>query len=222
MRTSGSQHAGDARRVSGDFLPATADAPALNIEKSDGVEYAMIRFSTGVLFAALACGPALAQKPAAPAVTTADSPELQEFQKIENSWSTAVNTRDQYGMELVLSPLFVDISSSGDISTRNQQIVQLLNGEAKEMRYEQKAITVRKLGDVAVVNGTYELNYKTTAGPVTERGVFTHVFQQTRDSWLCVNSQRTLLRENVGAKAAKGEKKPTSAESPFHIPFFSK
>lgn len=179
----------------------------------------MIRFFAGILFAALAFGPALAQKPA---VTTTDSADVQEFQKIEDSWSTAVNTRDQYGLELALSPLFVDISASGDITTRNQQVVQMLNGEAKETHYDQKAITVRKLGDVAVVNGTYELNYKTAAGPVTERGVFTHVFERARNSWLCVNSQRTLLRENIGGKSAKGEKKSSSAESPFHIPLFSK
>jgi ketosteroid isomerase-like protein len=179
----------------------------------------MIRFLAAILFASLACGPVLAQKPAAPAVTTAGSPEVQEFQKIEDSWSAAINARDQYGLELALSPLFVDISASGDITTRNQQIVQILNGEAKELHAAQKAITVRKLGDVAVVNGTYELNYKTPAGPAQERGVFTHVYERSRNSWVCINSQRTLLRENVGAKSGK---KPSSTEAPFHIPFFSK
>jgi len=41
------------------------------------------------------------------------SPEIREFQKIENTWSSAINERDQYSLELVLSPLFVDVSAVG-------------------------------------------------------------------------------------------------------------
>jgi len=54
------------------------------------------------------------------------SPQKSEFQKIEDAWSTAINLRDQYGLELVLSPLFVDVSAGGDITTRNQQLAQRL------------------------------------------------------------------------------------------------
>jgi hypothetical protein len=36
--------------------------------------------------------------------------------------------RDQYALELVLSPLFVDVSAGGDITTRNQQLAQLITG----------------------------------------------------------------------------------------------
>jgi len=35
-------------------------------------------------------------------VTSTASPEVQQFQKIEDSWDDAVNKRDQYGLELVL------------------------------------------------------------------------------------------------------------------------
>ena len=92
-----------------------------------------------------------------PAATSAESPEIREFQKIEDSWATAVNDRDQYGLELVLSPLFVDVSASGDITTRNQQVASVLTGEDKTIHLEQRVITVRMLGDIAVANGTYSL-----------------------------------------------------------------
>ena len=48
-------------------------------------------------------------------------------------------------LELVLSPLFVDVSATGDITTRNQQLAQLITGEDKTMHLEQRAITVRLL-----------------------------------------------------------------------------
>ncbi|MGA7834543.1 MAG: nuclear transport factor 2 family protein, partial [Acidimicrobiales bacterium] len=163
--------------------------------------------------------PAAGSPPAAvPAgVTTTISPEVTQFQKIEDGWSDAVDRRDQYALELVLSPLFVDVSASGDVTTRNQQVAQLISNEDKTLYLTQKVITVRMLGDIAVTNGTYTLHHKVNSSPVDEKGIFTHVFERVHGGWLCINSQRTLLRQDAGNK----EKKATN-ETPFHIPFFSK
>jgi len=150
-------------------------------------------------------------------VTSTASPDLQQFQKIEDSWDEAVNRRDQYGLENVLSPLFLDVSSSGDITTRNQQLAFIITTEDKSLHLEQKVVTVRMLGDTAVANGTYVLHHRGNSGQVDERGVFTHVFERGHNSWVCVNSQRTVLRED----GPKG-KKQSNAELPFHIPIFGK
>lgn len=183
----------------------------------------MNKFVALVVFFFLALSVSVAQSPTAPqvkpAATSAETPEIGEFQKLENSWSNAVNMRDQYGLELVLSPLFVDVASSGDISTRNQQLAQLIVGEKEDIHLEQRVITVRMLGDIAVANGTYTLHHRVNSTPVDEKGVFTHVFERVHGGWACINSQRTLLRaENPGAKP----KKQSTAEMPFHIPLFSK
>jgi ketosteroid isomerase-like protein len=150
--------------------------------------------------------------------TNAESPDIREFQKIEDNWAESVNNRDQYGLELALSPLFVDISATGDITTRNQQLALVIGGEDKTIRLDQRVITVRMLGDVAVVNGTYALRHRGNNAEMNDKGVFTHVFQRSHGGWLCVNSQRTVLREDSNAKA----KKQSNAELPFHIPLFSK
>lgn len=162
--------------------------------------------------------PAPVSAPAQPGATSVESPEIREFQKIEDSWAIAVNQRDQYGLELVLSPLFVDISAGGDITTRNQQLAQLITGEDKTLHLDQRVITVRMLGDIAVANGTYLLHHKAGSAQVDEKGVFTHVFERARSGWLCINSQRTVLREDSSAKT----KKQSNAEMPFHIPLFGK
>jgi ketosteroid isomerase-like protein len=156
--------------------------------------------------------------PATPGVTSTDSPEKREFQKIEDSWSEAVNQRDQYGLELVLSPLFVDVSGTGDITTRNQQVAFVITGEDKTIHLEQRVITVRMLGDIAVANGTYVLHHKVNSAELNEKGIFTHVFERVHGGWLCINSQRTVLREDSNVKA----KKQSNAEMPFHIPLFTK
>jgi len=163
--------------------------------------------------AATATAPAVA-----PAVTSAESPEIREFQKIENTWSDAVNLHDQYSLELVLSPLFVDVAGNGDITTRNQQLALVVTGEDKTQHLEQRVITVRMLGDIAVANGTYLLHRKGGAAQIDEKGVFTHVFERLRGGWVCINSQRTILREDSNAKT----KKQSNAELPFHFPIFGK
>jgi hypothetical protein len=181
------------------------------------------------VFAVLAfLGSAFAQTAAEPAAnhtaaTTAESPEIRELQKVEDNWSNALNQRDQYGLELVLSPLFVNVSATGDITTRNQQVVNLINQEDKTATLEQRVITVRMLGDVAVANGTYSYTHKVNGSLTDEKGVFTHVFQRQHGTWVCMNAQRTMLRSEVPTKTrARAEKSKSSAELPFHIPLFSK
>lgn len=131
----------------------------------------------------------------------------------------SINQRDQYGLELVLSPLYVDVSATGDVTTRNQQLANLLSTEDKTLHLDQKVITVRLLGDVAVANGTYVLHHKAGTAQVDEKGIFTHVFERSHGGWLCMNSQRTILREDSNAKPKKNQ---SNAELPFHIPLFSK
>ena len=166
---------------------------------------------------ALAQVPAPTPPPVQMPITTTSSPEIKQFQKIEDSWDDAINKRDQYGLELVLSPLFLDVAASGDISTRNQQVAYLLETGDKSLHLEQKVITVRMMGDIAVTNGTYVLHHRGASGQVDEKGVFTHVFERAHSGWLCINSQRTVLREDGGKT-----KKQSNAELPFHIPIFGK
>lgn len=186
----------------------------------------MNRFCVCFAAALLACCVATAQTPssgvsaaAVPAgVTTTASPEITEFQKIEDAWSNAIDQRDQYGLELVLSPLFVDVSAGGDITTRNQDVALLISNDDKSLWLTQKVITVRMLGDIAVANGTYTLRHRVNADEVNEKGVFTHVFERVHGTWQCINSQRTLLHEDSNAKS----KKQNNTALPFHIPLFGR
>jgi ketosteroid isomerase-like protein len=184
---------------------------------------------SALLFACCAAGaqtpPAQAPVPEAaaapsPGATSTQLAEVAQFQKVEDAWSDAFNRHDQYGLELVLSPLLVDVSATGNVTTRNQQVVLAINSDDKTLGLTQKVITVRMLGDVAIANGTYVLHHKVNGSEVDEKGIFTHVFEHVRGGWLCVNSQRTLLRAETGAKAKKAAQ--STAEEPFHIPFFSK
>lgn len=145
------------------------------------------------------------------------SPEVAAMQKIEDTWSNALTKHDQYALELVLAPSFVDISAAGDVTTRNQQITRLLLNENAPVSLEQKVASVRTFGDLAVVNGTYILRKRANGQTVDEKGIFSHIFQRVRTNWQCINSQRTVVVEQALQQAKKKQAK-SSAEFPFHIP----
>ena len=151
-------------------------------------------------------------------------PEFREMQQVEDRWATAITKRDQYALELVLAPQYIGISASGDVVTRNQQIAHLFVKNSGPDSLEQKVISVRFVGEVAIVNGTYVMTWKGEKGPVLEKGIFSHVFEHVRDNWLCLNSQRTVVaEENKGAAPAEKPKaKRSDAELPVHIPLIYK
>lgn len=156
------------------------------------------------------------------AAASTDSPAVRELQAVEDKWTTALNQRDQYGLELVLAPLFMDVSQSGVFTTRDQQIANLITLDDKTAATEQKVLAARVLGDVAIATGTYAYRHRVGNGEVLDRGIFTHVFQRQHGQWMCVSAQETpVASETPGAKP-KSSKTKAQAEMPFHIPFFTK
>jgi hypothetical protein len=164
----------------------------------------------------------IVQRPAMAQQQAQQPPLITEFQKIEDQWSAAQVKQDQFTLETILSPTFVNLSSAGDITTRNQLVANMYEkGVPQPMTMEQRVVNVRIIEDVAVVDGTYIQRTKLNGIQREERGLFTHVYQHVRGTWVCVQSQRTAVIEQGGEKK-KSEKKQSDAELPFHIPIFHK
>jgi ketosteroid isomerase-like protein len=131
---------------------------------------------------------------------------IKTFQTIEDKWSTAVVNPDQYTMDLLLGPSFVDITASGDIETRDEYIAFLFaKGGEEPFSMLQRVTSVREFGDTSVINGTYSLKVSVDGMPREEQGVFTHVFEKTPTGWRCVNAQQTSIpiRKTVEKKSKK-------------------
>jgi ketosteroid isomerase-like protein len=150
-----------------------------------------------------------------------EPPEVKEFQQLEDNWSDALVKNDQYALENLLSPVYVDIAANGDVTTRNQQIALLFQKSAEPISMEQRVASVRTFGDTAIVSGTYIARHKLNGDTREDRGIFTHVYARARGKWLCVNAQRTTVIEQSTAKP-KAEAKKSDSALPFHIPLFHK
>jgi ketosteroid isomerase-like protein len=158
---------------------------------------------------------------------SADSPpEIAQMQQVENAFDTAVTKRDQYALENLLSRDYVGISATGDVTTRNQQISHLFVAGAEPLSLQQKVISARVLGNVAVVNGTYVMEWQgaNDQQKVAEKGVFTHIFRKnSAGNWQCINSQRTVVAtEEERKKKAAAQTARSNAALPLHIPLIYK
>ena len=141
------------------------------------------------------------------------SQQIADLQKVIDRWDDAINQHDQYALELVLAPQFIAISDSGQVEDRDQVVSQMVMKDAPRYTLAQKVTSVRVVGDVAVVNGTYDRVYQGSRLSRTkqkdEKGVFSQVYIRARNSWECVNSQRTLIE----GTATSGSKKKSKDES---------
>ena len=154
------------------------------------------------------------------------SQQVAELQKVADRWDEAVYQHDQYALELVLAPEFINISDTGEVANRDQQISEMMMKGAPRFSLTQKVVSVRIIGDVAVVNGTYDRAYQgnklSRTKAKTERGVFSQVYVRARNSWECVNSQRTLIQTPTfkGKKKSKSDatEKPLHHDLGFHFP----
>jgi len=154
-------------------------------------------------------------------------PEVAQMQQVEDTWDTAVGKHDQFALENLLSHDFVGISAEGNVTTRNQQISHLFVAGAEPLSLKQKVIGARVLGNIAVVNGTYVMEWQGTneQQKIEEKGVFTHVFRKnSMGNWQCINSQRTVVatEEERKKKAAAAPTSKSNAALPFHIPLIYK
>jgi hypothetical protein len=125
------------KRLLRDFsaIAVRREPPWGGIDPKTSAHWRIILAAACILFCAAGCS--FAQQ--APGDQTAPLTDMQRFQKIEDRWSGAINSRDQYSLELVLSPEMIDISASGEVTTRNQQITMLLRKGAGPVSLNQRA-----------------------------------------------------------------------------------
>lgn len=160
------------------------------------------------------------------AQSAAPSPDIATMQQVEDSWDTAVGKHDQFGIENLLARDYVGISAEGEVTTRNQQIAHLFVAGAEPVSLKQNVIAARVMGDVAVVNGTYVMEWQGTNDrqKIAEKGVFTHVFRKNSlGNWQCINSQRTVVAtEDERKQKAAAHASKSNAALPLHIPLIYK
>jgi hypothetical protein len=142
-------------------------------------------------------------------IPPSQAPQLtdkQTFQQIEDRWSEAINKRDQYGLELVLTPELIDISATGTVTTRDEQIAILLQRHTEPFLLDQRVVDVRSFGEIAIVIGNYVEQPRTKEKAGRRSGMFTHIYRRVLGGWSCISAQRTAIADPSPQKARRAEK----------------
>jgi hypothetical protein len=132
--------------------------------------------------------------------------DKQTFQQIEDRWSEAINKRDQYGLELVLTPELIDISATGTVTTRDEQIAILLQRHTEPFLLDQRVVNVRSFSEISVVIGNYVEQPRTKEKAAWRSGMFTHIYRRANGRWSCISAQRTAIADPSPQKARRAEK----------------
>jgi len=132
--------------------------------------------------------------------------DKQTFQQIEDRWSEAINKRDQYGLELVLTPELIDISATGTVTTRDEQIAILLQRHTEPFLLDQRVVNVRSFSEISVVIGNYVEQPRTKEKAAWRSGMFTHIYRRVNGRWSCISAQRTAIADPSPQKARRAEK----------------
>ena len=148
------------------------------------------------------------------------APEMMDLQRVADQWDDAVLQHDAYALDLLLSPQMTDIAADGQLRTREQLVASLTQKNAAVRALGQKVTQTRLLGDTAIVNGIYAIQFRPDdegrARP-EEKGVYTQVFQRLNNSWICMNSQRTIVPVQ---RDARKKKEARNEPSFLHLPRF--
>ena len=148
------------------------------------------------------------------------APEVLDMQRVTDQWDDAVLQHDAYALDLLLSPQMTDIAADGTLRTREQLVASWTHKNSSVRALGQKVTQARILGDTAIVNGVYAIQFHPDDEGRTvpdEKGVYTQVFQRLKNSWICINSQRTIVpvqRDTRKKKEARNE------PSFLHLPRF--
>jgi Domain of unknown function (DUF4440) len=131
---------------------------------------------------------------------------VQGFQNLENTWSQAVDHRDQYALELVLAPDFLNVGIDGRIASRDLEIAQLLHNHESLPSLRQRVVNVRDYGDITIVVGTFIEGSRPDKQAAEHEGVFTHVYQQVRGKWQCISAHWTALQPAAETRNRRSKK----------------
>jgi hypothetical protein len=139
---------------------------------------------------------------------------VEDFQKIEDRWSKAIAGHDQYDLEFLLAPEMLDISSAGQLTTRNQQIANILSKNQESLSIQERVSNVRVFTDVAIVIGTYIDHVRVKNQFQQDTGVFTHVYYRVHNHWVCINAQRTTITVPMRSKGRDSKGSPNRGQPP--------
>jgi ketosteroid isomerase-like protein len=118
----------------------------------------------------------------------------RELERLSAAWDLAMISNDAGAIGRFMADDWVIVSASG-VTTRDDFLAVVASGDLTHETFRGEIISVRQYGDAAVVTGRVRNNGHYKGQPFSADEWTTDLFARRNDSWLCVHSHITAVRE---------------------------
>jgi len=129
---------------------------------------------------------------ASPAIRASESDDVAAILQVERDTCAAFEREDAQWLARHLPPTFTLTSSTGKVTTREDEVADLESGTKYDV-FRNRDSKVRLYGDAAVVTGITEVGGSSEGKPYALEFQFTDTYVRTPDGWSMVASHASKL-----------------------------
>ena len=119
------------------------------------------------------------------------APDAQSVLEADRRWAQALVKQDVAALRELYADDLVYVHSGGNRETKSEFIRRVETGGLKYESLELVEPRVRMYGDVAIVNGMFDVRVMSDGAPIDTRVVYIHVYARQGSSWRMVAHQTT-------------------------------
>jgi uncharacterized protein (TIGR02246 family) len=151
----------------------------------------MKKLAGTILLVAAFAGLALAQDKMAPAKVPSTAESVKQ---LERDWIAAEKAGDADKLSQILADDWVALGPDGSTVTKAAFIADYKSGKSKVETFEMGPMTVKVMGNVAVVQGSDTEKSKTEGKDSSGKYVWMDVFEKRDGKWQAVRSQNAMVK----------------------------
>jgi ketosteroid isomerase-like protein len=121
------------------------------------------------------------------------SDEGARVQALDNSWNSALETKDTKALGLLLAGSFVSVDIDGSIQNKSEFLASIKAPDYHPSQSVTEQSTVQVYGDSAVVVGIFRSKWLEKGKTMTHRERFVDTWVKIKGSWQCVASITVLI-----------------------------
>ena len=121
------------------------------------------------------------------------SDEGARVQALDNSWNSALETKDTKALDMLLAGSFVSVDIDGSTQTKSEFLASIKAPDYHPTQAVTEQSTVQVYGDSAVVVGIFRSKWLEKGKTLTHRERFVDTWVKMTGTWQCVAAITVLI-----------------------------
>jgi ketosteroid isomerase-like protein len=121
------------------------------------------------------------------------SDEGARVQALDNSWNSALETKDAKALDLLLTESFVSVDIDGSIQSKSEFLASIKSPDYHPSQAVTEQSTVQVYGDSSVVVGVFRTKGVEKGKPYVHRERFVDTWVKSNGTWKCAAAITVLI-----------------------------